>query len=324
MKVLLTGASGFVGSHILDRLLARGLDVALLLRPTSSKAFLEQHSGKVELRVGSIDDAESLRRALSGVSQVIHCAGCTQVVRTREFYEGNHLGTRRVVEAVNSAPEVIRLLHVSSLAVSGPATAARPALEQDPPRPVSHYGKSKLLGEDEVRNNCRKEYVIVRPPAVFGPRDPGFLSAFQAVSRHILPRTSAGQAMSVVYAGDLAEAIVACLEQAPAGSLYFAAARRPITGREMAEEIARHMKTWTVPLPLPVALFWPVCLWGQLWAQVTRKPSLLSLQKFAELRAPGWVCDPSRLERELGIACSTPLAQGIAETIEWYRREGWL
>jgi len=151
LKVLLTGASGFVGSHILDALRARDLPVVLLLRPTSDKQFISEHLPNIEVRTGSINDAESLNAALWDITHVIHCAGCTKARKNAEFYIINQLGTRNVVAAANARGEQVqRLLHISSLAVSGPATPVKPACESNPPNPLSAYGKSKRLAEDEV------------------------------------------------------------------------------------------------------------------------------------------------------------------------------
>ena len=188
MKILLTGASGFVGSHILDSLRRRGLPTVLLLRPTSNKRFISEHLTDVELRSGSIDDLESLRKAMDGITHVIHCAGATKAANAAGFYAVNQIGTRNVVSAVNERTgQVQRLVHVSSQAAAGPASQENPAREEDAPHPVSEYGKSKLAGEEEVKNHCRVEHVILRPPAVYGPRDVEILCLFQAVHRHLLP-----------------------------------------------------------------------------------------------------------------------------------------
>jgi nucleoside-diphosphate-sugar epimerase len=323
---LLTGASGFVGSHILDSLRQRGLDIALLLRPTSNNRFINPQLPNVEVRHGSIGDPDSLGRAMAGITHVIHCAGATKAARVAGFYEVNQAGTRNVVSAVNGqAGRVQRLVHISSLAAAGPAPRERPAREEDAPQPVSEYGKSKLAGELEVRNHCRAEFVILRPPAVYGPRDTEFLRLFRAVKRHLLPKPGGAQAMSMVFARDLAEAVATSLtHSAAAGKTYFVAAREVVTARTMAEEIAAQMRNWTLPLPLPTALLWLLCLAQELGCRLTGKPNVLSLQKFAELRAPGWVCDPKRLEHETGYACATKLNQGIAETLAWYRERNWL
>ena len=125
----------------------------LLLRPTSNRRFIASHLPDVELRSGSIGDPESLRQAMAGVTHVIHCAGATKAGRLAEFYDTNQAGTRNVVSAVNAqAGQVQRVVHISSLAAAGPAVPEKPAREDDPPQPVSEYGKSKLAGEMEVTN----------------------------------------------------------------------------------------------------------------------------------------------------------------------------
>ena len=326
MKILLTGASGFVGSHVLETLRARGLATAVLLRPTSNRSFIEPHLPDVEVRSGSIGDPESVQQAMAGITHVIHCAGVTKACRVSEFYAVNQGGTRNVIEAVNAqGGRVERVVHISSLAAAGPATPEKPARETDPPHPVSQYGKSKLAAELEVRNHCRAEYVILRPPSVYGPRDTEFLRLFRAVKSHLLPRPGGQQALSLVFVRDLAEAVVACLiHQAAAGKIYFVAAKEIVTARLMAAEIAAQMNVWTLPLPLPTALLWPICLGQEVLSRLTGKASVLSLQKLAELRASGWVCDPTLLEREMGCTCATTLRQGMAETLAWYRQHRWL
>jgi nucleoside-diphosphate-sugar epimerase len=326
MRVLLTGASGFVGSHILDRLCAHKIPTVALLRSTSDKRFIQHNLKAAEERSGSIDDPASLRQALAGVTHVIHCAGSTRARRSSDFYETNRMGTRNVVDAVNAhCGDVKRLVHISSLAANGPATASRPAKEDDKPTPVSVYGKSKLEGELEVSNNCQVDFTILRPPAVYGPRDQGFLSMFQAVKAHLLPCPAEGQELSLVYVKDLAAGVVSCLESPKAaGKTYFVAAAEVVTPRKMAQEIASQMNRWTIPIPLPAALLWPACLLNEVCAQVTGKARLLNLQKFAELTAPGWVCDASRLRHDLGFECKTSLREGIEESLRWYKQEKWL
>jgi 2-alkyl-3-oxoalkanoate reductase len=326
LKILLTGASGFVGSHILDSLCERGFATALLLRPTSNKRFIEHHLSNVELRLGSIDDSESLRRAMAGITHVIHCAGATRACRISDFYAINRGGTRNVIEAVNEqVGRVQRVVHISSLAAAGPAVAEKPARETDAPNPVSHYGKSKLAAELEVQTHCRTGHVILRPAAVYGPRDGEFLRLFRAVKSHLLPKPTAKQALSLLFAKDLANAVLTCLQHpVAAGKTYFVAARQVLTARTMASEVAAQMKVRTLPLPLPTMLLWPVCLAQEAISRLTGKASVLSLQKFAELSAPGWVCDPGLLERETGYTCPTALPAGIAQTLAWYRQYRWL
>jgi len=326
MKVLLTGANGFVGSHILDRLCTRGFESAVLLRPASSQQFLKTNLARFEVRLGSLGDEASLREALRGVTHVIHTAGCTKALRTREFYAVNQAGTRALVQAIAAqGGRVRRLVHLSSQAAVGPAGADRPAREEDEPGPVSEYGWSKLAGEAEVKDS-QTEWVILRPPAVYGPRDTAFLRVFKAIRAHLLLFFDRGsQALSLAYVKDVASACVESLSHpAAAGRIYNVAGDDVVTARSLAEMIAGLMKTWTMPLPLPGALLWPVCVGQDLLSRLKGRPNVLSRQKYLELRASGWVCDTTRLRQETGIRCSTPLLDGLAETLDWYCRERWL
>lgn len=241
MKVLLTGASGFVGSHILDCLQSRAIPTAVLLRPTSDRRFLQHYLSALDIRTGAITEPASLPAALNGITHVIHCAGCTRARRDSDYHENNHLGTRNLVDAINARPgQVERLVHLSSLAAAGPATLAAPARESDPPCPVSEYGWSKLAGELEVRNHCRAPFTVLRPPAVYGPRDQAFLGLFKAVRLHLLPRPSASQLLSLVDVKDLTQTVVTCLDHpATAGRTYFVAGRETATARRMAEKLPR-------------------------------------------------------------------------------------
>jgi nucleoside-diphosphate-sugar epimerase len=327
MKVLLTGANGFVGSHVLDSLRARGITTAVLLRPAGNKRFIEAHLPHVEVRTGSLGDAQSLSAAMQDITHVIHCAGCTKALRVSEFHQVNHVGTRHVVAAVNQQKgRIQRLVHISSLAAGGPATPDKPARENDPPNPITEYGNSKLAGEQEVRGACEAEHVILRPPAVYGPRDTACLALFKAVKAHILPRLGSGRlALSLVFVKDLAEAVVTCLTHpAAAGKTFYVAAPEVTYAPDFAGEIAAQMTSWTMPLPLPSAALWLLCCWQEAVSRLTRRPGVLGWQKWAELRAPGWVCDPDRLRRELGFVCANTIKNGITATLVWYRQQGWL
>ncbi len=327
MKILLTGATGFVGSHILDSLLARRLAVRVLLRTSSNRRFIEPHLSHVELCEGSIGAPASLGKAMDGVTHVIHCAGATRARRYAEFYEINQNGTRNVIEAANcQRGKITRMVHISSLAASHPAPVSAPAREEDASAPVSEYGRSKLGAEQEVLNRCKVPFTILRPPAVYGPRDDGFLTLFQAVRKHFVPRFSGGiKALSMIFVKDLAEGAVTCLTHPAAENrTYFIASPEVVTIRGFCEEIARQLKVWTLPLWLPVPALWPVCAMTELVCRIMDKPSLLNRQKHAELRVPGWVCEATRLRNEIGFVASTPLSDGVRQTIAWYRENGWL
>jgi nucleoside-diphosphate-sugar epimerase len=144
------------------------------------------------------------------------------------------------------------------------------------------------------------------------------------VAGHVIPKPKT-QPLSLVYVEDLAEATVLCLNHpAVAGRTYFVANAEVVSARRMADEVVRQIAGWGVPLPLPNGLLWPICLAADLRNRLTGRASVLSLQKFAELRAPGWVCDAGKLKADTGFECGTGLASGIARTWEWYRQAGWV
>ena len=333
MRVLLTGANGFVGSHVLDLLCAEPnpvlkepCSVSILLRKTSNTRFIEAHLPRVVVHYGSLTDPDSLVPAVRRADCVVHCAGKTKALNVAEFYEANRDGTRNVVRAVNEHGSTVRhLLHISSRAVSGPAGAEAPVLEDQPPQPVSHYGHSKLQGELEVTGHCEVPFTILRPSAVYGPRDADFLFVFQAVKARLMPLFGGGFDISLVYARDVARAVLCCLARPEAFSrVYNVASPAPCTSRELLDEIARQMRVKAAPVRLPVAVLYPVCVAQEILSRITGSPSILSRQKYQELKQPGWVCSTERIRRELGFVARTSLQQGVARTLDWYRLHGWL
>ncbi len=327
MRVLLTGANGFVGSHILDALVNRGIRPTLLLRPTANQDWIRAHSDRVEIHKGSLTDAQFLKTSLAGVEQVIHCVGCTKALHLHDYFEVNQGMTRHLIEALNQhAPQLDRLIYISSLAAAGPATAAAPATEKREPMPNSTYGRSKLAGEREIMTRCHVPFLILRPAAVYGPRDRDFLNLFKAVRNRLVPLVLRGrQELSLVYVRDLAECAVLALRQsATPRAIYHVAEAQSWTSRELAAEIARQLGVVPMFLPIPSVGLWLICAARDWISKMSGRPHILSRQKYAELVAPGWVSETSRLHRELGFVCGTRLPDGISQTLSWYRKQNWL
>lgn len=327
MKVFLTGASGFVGSHVLDSLRAGHHEVSILLQRTSKTSFISRHVPGVTVHYGSLDDSSALRKAMSGMEAVIHCAGKTKALQPHEFYQVNHTGTKNIAKAVNASSESLRrFIYISSQAVSGPGVLSRPARETDDPHPVSIYGRSKLLGESEIRRNCRVPWTILRPAVVYGPRDTDFLAVFQKVRQRVMPLLSgAKRPLNMVYGPDVAAAVLWCLrDDRGVGGIYHVAAEPPCTDEEFMQEIAAAMQSRSVRLPIPRSGLYLACVIKEILSRATGRPNILSRQKLAELLAPGWVCNTDRIRDELGFTASTSLREGVMQTLEWYRREGWV
>lgn len=327
MKVFLTGASGFVGSHVLDSLRAGHHEVSILLQRTSNTRFISRHVPEVTVHYGSLEDFEVLKEAMSGIEAVIHCAGKIKALHSADFYRVNQAGTCNIVMAANACRESVRhLVYISSLAVSGPGVLGSPAEETGEPRPVSVYGQSKWLGELEVRQHCLVPWTILRPAAVYGPRDTEFLAVFQKVKRRVMPLVSgAKRALNMVYGPDVAAAVLCSLmHERSAGGTYHVAAEPPCTDEEFMQEIAGQLQCRPLRLPIPRSALYLACVVQESMSRVTGRPNILSRQKLPELLAPGWVCTTDRIRNDLGFTAPTSLREGVTHTLDWYRREGWV
>jgi len=327
MEVLLTGSSGFVGSHILEVLLERNITTRLLLRPTANRQWLRPYLDRVRVCDGSITAAETLPAAVQGVTHIIHCAGLTKSYRSQDFYRVNEGGVRNLVAAIDTTGvRLRRLVLISSLAAMGPAGSDSPARESDPPRPISEYGRSKLAGEQVLRESGSVPYVILRPSGVYGPRDTDFLRLFQAVRFHLNPCFGGGrQPLSLLHVADLAKVTAVALTQAGVdGGCFHVATDEVVTARELGQEVARQMECWTIPLRLPLSALWPVCLAQEMVFRLSGKPQILTRLKYPELVAPGWVCSVEQLRKVMGWECPTTLRKGVADTLAWYRAHEWM
>jgi 2-alkyl-3-oxoalkanoate reductase len=327
MKVFLTGAGGFLGSHVLDALIAGHHEVSILLQRTSNTRFISRHLSQVTIHFSSLEDSAILTKAMSGIEAVVHCAGKIKALRSSDFYRVNQAGTRNMVMAANACQDSLRhLVYISSQAVSGPGDLSRPVKETDDPRPVSVYGRSKLLGEIEVRQHCRVPWTILRPASVYGPRDTGFLAVFENVKRRVMPMVSgAKRHLNMVYGPDVAAAVLgSLLHERGAGETYHVAAEPPCTGEEFMEEIARGLHLRPLRLHIPRAGLVLACVIQEILSRAAGRPNILSRQKLPELLAPGWVCSTDRIRHDLDFTAPTSLREGVGWTLAWYRREGWL
>jgi len=337
-KVLVTGASGFVGSHLVEALSARGDDVTCLVRKTSNVDRLLPLG--VKLVYGDVTDPESLPDAVPGNCIVYHVAGCTRAIRTRQYHLVNEQGVRNVAEACagQSTPPV--LVTVSSLAAAGPAPSGRMLVETDPPKPVSHYGMSKLAGERAAAEFAdRIPVTIVRPPIVLGEADRQGLELFRMIARfgvHVVHALGRNR-FSVIHAADLANLLILAAERGarlqprhadePAAKegCYFAACDEHPTyadlGRMIGAALGRHR---VMILPTPPRAVWIVATASELLARLRRQPYYLSLDKAREARAGSWLCSPQAAIDELGFSTAAPLADRLRQMAEWYRKQGWI
>lgn len=323
MLALVTGATGFVGSHLVDLLLARGHRVRAVHRRNSRLAWIEGKA--VERFEADLREGTGLDRACEGVDAVFHVAGVINAPREADYRAGNWLATKRVVDAAVAA-RAKRFVQVSSLAAAGPSPDGAPIDEEAECRPVSIYGRSKLEGEREAWS--RRDAIgvsIVRPPVVYGPRDEGLVEMFQLLKAGIKPRIGGEKRLSIVQVGDLVRAVLAAGEDPrAAGQVFFASNEAVQTQDALMELILAALGRRAVTLPVPdrVVRF----LGGVVEdaAKLAGVHSMFHRDKAAEMTQQAWVCTPAKAARLLGWRAEADLARGLAETAAWYRDRGIL
>ena len=322
---LVTGASGFVGSHIVDELLRQGARVRCLLRSTSSRRWLE---GKpLEYADGDVCQRQGLDAAVAGADWIVHAAGLTHAPSAAAFHQGNVLGTETLLAAaLDARPAPRRFVYISSQAASGPSGNGAPVTEVSTPAPVSIYGRSKLGGETLVmRAADRLPVVTIRPPTVYGPRDRVMLKYFRAVKHHIRPYLAGGKSFSVVHVQDHARAVWAALTQeAAVGQIYFVAGPDITSYEEVGDAIARAMGTWAMRVPIPAAVLQAGALAGELAGAMTRRAPFFSREKFREITAGAWIVSSRKIREQLGWVPAASLTEEMRATAGWYREAGWV
>jgi nucleoside-diphosphate-sugar epimerase len=325
--IALTGATGFLGSHIADALLARGFRVRASVRATSSLRWLE---GKpLETLQVDLNDPADCRGFLAGTAGLIHCAGVISAPSEEIYQAGNVTSTACLLEGAASAwagsDGTPAFILISSLAAHGPAGLDRPAVETDTPHPITAYGRSKLAAEALLAEGTWDfRAAVLRPPSLLGPRDREFLPLIKLATwgwTGVLGRNISG--LSLVDGRDAATAAVALLETETAAGVYFVDDGRkgydwPAMAEALGRMAGRRIRTIRVPLGL---LRLASLLAGR--SRAARSP-ILNPDRIQDLEAPGWVCDGSRLVQDTGFQARFDAAAGFTDTLDFYRKENWL
>lgn len=336
-QVLVTGASGFIGSLLAETLAARGEQVTCLVRTTSNVERL-QNKG-LSLVYGDVTDPKSLSAAVAGKEVVYHLAGCNRALRVQTLYRVNEDGMRNVARACAEQPQPPVLLVTSSLAAAGPAVDGRPRTEADPAAPVSNYGRSKLAGERVAAEFAdRVPITVVRPPMVFGDGDRATLEIFRAIwlfRTHLVSGWRAST-YSLIYVADLVELLILAAERGarigpaadvgnpPAKGYYFAdCGERPTYG-ELGRMVARALSRRVLVLPMPLPMVWGLACATESVNRIIGRAPYISFDKLREVSAGSWICSARAAVDELGFTIGAPMHQRLEQTAAWYRREGWL
>jgi len=326
--ILVTGSTGFIGARLLQYLAGEGVKVRVFLRFESKVGAMPD---AVDVVRGSFSDPESLARAVSGVDRIVHLAGVTKALDESGYDAGNVIPVKNLFAAImKHNPDLKRFIYISSLTAGGPASEGiRGVKESDPPHPVSAYGRSKLRAEILCQEHAvHIPVTIVRPPAVYGPGDKDVLQVFLMLSRGVLvlPGSAAKQRFSMIYVDDLVEGIMMAARSVLAiGRTYYITSSCSLSWDDViaaAKPVLGFSKLYKVSLPQPVVFFVGAVIGaaGSLWG----KPALISRDKAIELVQNYWVCSPEQAWQDFGFTARTTLADGVAKTIDWYRRKGWL
>lgn len=335
MKILITGASGFIGSFLVEKGIEKGYDVWAGMRSSSSRKNIKAKGVNfIELDFSS---PVCLRKQLSAFKlkhgawdYVIHAAGVTKCVDKKDFFEVNEGATVNLVEALLStgiAPK--KFIYLSSLGVYGPVRENEPytpITENDIPKPNTLYGKSKLAAERYIIGRSGVPYIILRPTGVYGPRERDYFKMAASVNRCF--DFSAGykpQLITFIYVKDLVKAVYMALESPVVNRCYLLSEPQGYSSRAFGDYIAKSLgKKFVIHVKAPLWLLKAVSFCAERLAAVVGRTSTLNSDKYKIMKQRNWLCDTTPVEKELGFKIDYPLEKGVEEMIGWYKREKWI
>lgn len=334
MKILVTGASGFIGSFLVEGGLERGMQVWAGVRQSSSRKYLQDE--RICFAELDFTDSDHLEEQLKrhkkehdGWDCIIHCAGVTKCLHQADFEIGNYWATRHFIEVLIRLDMVPRqFVYLSSLSVFGPIHERDylPIGECDTPQPNTAYGVSKLHTEAYIRSLENLPWVIFRPTGVYGPRECDYFLMAQSISRHLdIVAGFRRQDLTFVYVTDLVQAIYLAVEKQVTGRAYFVSDGEVYSSRTFSDLIRTELgHPWLVRFTCPLGLLKIISSVAGNVAKLMHKPSTLNPDKYKIMKQRNWRCDIAPLENELGYQPAYPLERGVKETIGWYKKEGWL
>ncbi|MBI5537063.1 MAG: NAD(P)-dependent oxidoreductase [Deltaproteobacteria bacterium] len=327
MKVLVTGASGFLGSHVAEQLAKQGHEVRAMVRKTSDTKFLRVLPNVV-LVEGAVEDRDACLAAAKDIDAVVHSAGLVKARTPAEFHLTNVVGTQNMLDAALAQGDAIkRFVLVSSLTARAPSPDGSPLPLDAEPRPLTAYGRSKLEAERlALRLKDKLHITVVRPTGIYGPRDREMMQLFQYAAMRVLPYMGDPQGkLTLIHGEDCARAIVLCLTaEIPSGRGYDIDDGAIYTRAELAEglEGAMQKKAW-VSFPIPDKIIYGVGLLSETYGRIANKAVMLKREKVTELLQQ-WVGDSAPARKELGFEARYRWSDGAKLTAAWYKENGWL
>lgn len=328
MKILVTGATGFIGSHLVDYLLQLGYDVRATVRKTSNLQWLNDK--KIELVNSSINSLSDAIEAVRGVDYIYHVAGLVAAKDYHTFLKANRDATDTLLKACEQVnPSLQRFVLVSSQTVAGPSSSLEnPQTEDDLPKPITSYGKSKLEGEKiALSYSDRLPITIVRPPAVYGPRDTAIKDIFKLANKGIAPLIGfEDKFVSLIFVKDLVRGIVLAGESnISEGQIYFITSQQFYTWSEIMDTMKIALgKKYLLKIKIPNTLVLALAGISDLIGKFSDKPPVFDYEKGIDFVQKYWICSPEKARRDLDFVSEISLEDGLTETAEWYKFMKWI
>lgn len=329
-SILITGASGFIGSFLVEEALRQGFDTWAGIRASSSRAYLQDP--RIHFLELDFAHPDTLRRQLAAQGRfdyIVHCAGVTKCIDPADFDRVNHVQTCDFIDALRELQLVPRqFIFISTLSVFGPVHERdyRPILGTDTPRPNTAYGRSKLKTEQYLQSLRDFPYVIFRPTGVYGPRERDYYVMAQSIARHV--DVAAGfrrQDLTFVYVADVVQAVFRAIDRGVTGRAYFLSDGQVYASRTFSDLIIRELgHPWVIRLKFPLFALKTVSLCAEWWAKRRGKTSTLNRDKYNIMKQRNWRCDITPAVEELGYAPAYDLDRGVRLTIAWYKENRWL
>lgn len=325
-KVLVTGASGFIGSTLVDRLLEAGTyDVYAGVRKSSDRKYLQ--NSRIKFMDVAFSSPEKLKQQLSeeNFDCIFHFAGLTKAKHLDDFEKVNFDLTKNLVDAID--PQKTKLIYLSSFAAHGPGEEVHftKAKTSDENKPNTAYGMSKLKAENYINSSFKGKYVIFRPTGVYGPRETDYFVFFQTIDNHIEPYLGfVSQHLTFIYSKDLVEVCLKAFESEVSGKTYFVSDGRMYLDSDFAAITKQVLHKRTLKLKFPLFIVRWISAFLDSFGRMIGKQFTLNNDKFAILAARNWECDIEDLKKDLDFDPKYDLQKGVEETIAWYKQEKWL
>jgi nucleoside-diphosphate-sugar epimerase len=324
MKILVTGANGFLGSHIVEALCGGGHEAVCLVRKTSDLKWLR--GLKVEYRFGEFGDPGLPSETFKDIDAVVHNAAIVRACDPKDYYRINEAGTKTLLELIGKhKPGLKKFILISSQSAMGPSLSNCPKRVGEKENPVGDYGKSKLLAEKALRAGAGNiPFTILRPAAAYGPRDRDILIFFKLVKFGVIPKPSKQRIVQLVFAGDVAKAVLKSLENPLTnGKTYFLGNEERYSWDKIGLTISKAVSKKAFICRMPDPLFHAAGFAVGLCSSFLRKPMVLNPEKIREMLEPFWLADSAPAKEELGLDF-TKLEKGAKITYLWYKENRWL